>query len=210
MSTLSVHVPAGLPEGTWTEEGSDFFHNVREVTPEEAIMTRTLSLLAYLSCIVAANWLTARYGFVPVGLGLAATAGTYAAGAAFVARDAVQDTSGRLLTIAAVVVGAALSWWISTPALAIASGVAFLLSEIADMAIYTPLRKRGYIRAALASNLVGSTVDTLVFLWLAGFGLAWLTVAGQLVGKGWVTLATVGIVVIVRAVFRHRVNGTRA
>jgi len=36
---------------------------------------------AFVAAIVLANWLTSRYGFVSVGLGLSATAGTYAAGA---------------------------------------------------------------------------------------------------------------------------------
>lgn len=169
-------------------------------------MKRLVAVAAYLASIVAANWLTARYGFSPVGFGLMATAGTYAAGVAFVARDAVQDTAGRLTTLAVIVVGAAMSWWVSTPALAIASGVAFLISEFVDMAIYTPLRRRGYVRAAVASNLLGSAVDTAVFLWLAGFGLTWLTFAGQTVGKGWITALTVGVVMASRVVLRHRLN----
>jgi len=160
---------------------------------------KILAAAAYLASIVAANWLTARYGFVPVGFGLMATAGTYAAGAAFVARDAVQDTAGRLAVLGVIVAGAALSWWASTPALAVASGAAFLLSEACDMAIYTPLRRRGYVRAAIASNLVGSAVDTVVFLWLAGFGLTGVTFGGQMVGKAWITLAVVGVVLAVRS-----------
>ncbi len=169
-------------------------------------MTRALSVLAYLGSIVAANWLTTRYGLVPVGFGLAATAGTYCAGVAFIARDAVQDTAGRGWALATLAVGAVLSWWLSTPALAIASAVAFGLSELADMAVYTPLRRKGYVRAAVTSNVVGAAVDTVVFLQLAGFGLAALTVTGQLVGKAWITVAVVGLVVIARALLRKPVN----
>ena len=171
---------------------------------------KTFAVLAYLATIVLANWLTATYGLVPVGFGLVATAGTYAAGFAFVARDAVQDAAGRAWVFAALAVGAVLSWWLSTPALAVASAVAFGVSELADMAVYTPLRRKGYVRAAVASNLVGSVVDTLLFLWLAGFGLAPLVVAGQLVGKAWVTVAVVVLVVIARAVLRHRVRAEGA
>lgn len=161
-------------------------------------LTRFWAIVGYLGAIVAANWLTAKYGFVPVGLGLAATAGTYAAGLAFVARDAVQDTAGRTAALLALACGGVLSWFLATPALAIASTVAFAVSELADMVIYTPLRKRGYIRAALASNLVGSVVDTLLFLWLAGFGLAAAIVGGQLVGKTWMTAAAVALVLAIR------------
>lgn len=160
---------------------------------------RFIAIAAYLGSIVAANWLVTRYGFVPVGFGLMAPAGTYVVGVAFVARDAVQDMAGRWVAILALLVGAALSWFIASPALALASAAAFGLSELVDMAIYTPLQKRGYIRAALASNVVGSIVDSVAFLWLAGFGLALSAVAGQWVGKLWITAATVAIVVTWRA-----------
>jgi uncharacterized PurR-regulated membrane protein YhhQ (DUF165 family) len=173
-------------------------------------MRRVLAVIAYLGSIVAANWLTARYGFVPVGFGLAATAGTYMAGLAFVARDAVQDAAGRRVVLVALAGGAVLSWFASTPALALASAAAFLISELADMWVYTPLRRRGYVRAAVVSNLVGAVVDTVAFLWLAGFGLAVATVGGQLVGKTWVTLAVVVGVVGVRAVLRNRVRAEGA
>jgi hypothetical protein len=159
-----------------------------------SLFPKAAVLAAYLTTIVAANWLTATYGLVPVGFGLLATAGTVMAGAAFVARDLVQDTAGRAAALVALAVGAVLSWFVATPQLALASAAAFGLSELVDMAVYTPLRKRGYVRAALASNLAGSVVDTLTFLWLAGFGLAAAVVAGQLVGKAWMTVLVVGVV----------------
>lgn len=173
-------------------------------------LLRALSVCAYLSAIVAANWLTVHYGLVSVGFGLLATAGTYAAGLAFIARDAVQDTTGRVGVLVVLVAGAALSWLVANPALALASAAAFGFSELVDMAVYTPLRRRGYVRAAVASNLVGSIVDTLVFLWLAGFGLAPLIVTGQLVGKAWVTVVVVALVVVIRAVLRNRLRAERA
>ena len=169
-------------------------------------MTRFWSTVAYLASIVLANWLTARYGLVPMGFGLMATAGTFAAGLAFVARDAVQDAAGRLATIGVLAVGCATSWFLASPALALASAAAFGLSELVDMAIYTPLRRRGYVRAALASNLVGALVDTFVFLALAGFAITGAVVAGQLVGKAWATVAVVLLVGVARAVLRNRLN----
>lgn len=171
----------------------------------DPLARRLVAIVAYVATVVAANWLTARYGLVPVAPGLLATAGTYAAGAAFVARDAVQDVTGRRWAILAVLVGAGLSWWLSTPALALASGAAFLASELADMAVYTPLRRRGYVRAAVASNAAGAVVDTLLFLTLADIPVTVLVVAGQLVGKAWVTALAVALVLIWRrrAVLRH-------
>lgn len=167
--------------------------------------TRTAGIAAaagFLGCIVAANYAVTRYGMQPVGLGLTATAGTYFAGATFVLRDAVNDAYGRLATVALIVIGAALSAILS-PQLALASGVAFLLSELADLAVYQPLRRKGYVRAAVASNLVGTVVDSVVFLTLAGFPLA-AALPGQIVGKTWITLAVVALVGIVRAARRVR------
>ena len=121
---------------------------------------------AFIACILAANYVTTRYGMVPVGFGLTATAGTYFAGVSFVIRDAIQDLAGRWAALGLIVVGALLSYLISDPFIALASGVAFVVSETADLAIYTPLRERGYVRAAVTSNVAGAVVDTFLFLTL--------------------------------------------
>jgi uncharacterized PurR-regulated membrane protein YhhQ (DUF165 family) len=48
--------------------------------------------------------------------------------------------------MAAIVLGAALSWLIA-PAFALASGVAFLVSEAADLTVYTPLERKSWLGA---------------------------------------------------------------
>lgn len=158
-----------------------------------------LSTAAFLGCIILANYATTRYGLVNVGFGLSATAGTYLAGLTFVLRDVVQDALGRRGSATLIVLGAGLSFAIADPFIAFASGVAFLASESADMLIWTPLRDRGYLRAAIASNTVGTLVDTFLFLWVAGFPVAsaW---QGQAVGKMTVTLIFAGLIVIARRV----------
>lgn len=162
------------------------------------------ALVAYAGAIVTANVVTAHHGLVPVGFGLTATAGTYAAGVALMLRNLVQDGLGRWAVAAAIVAGAALSA-LTSPALAIASGVAFGVSELADMGIYTPLRKRGWARAVLPASFVGAVLDTLLFLWLAGFPLTAAGIAGQLVGKTWAVWVPVAAVLIVRRVVRRAV-----
>lgn len=163
------------------------------------------ALTAYITAIVAANWLTTRYGLVTVAPGLVTTAGTFAAGAALLLRDVVQDAAGRAWVLAGIGIGAALTW-ATSPALAVASATAFLVAEVADMAVYTPLRDRGWARAVLASNTVGAIIDTLLFLTLAGFPVTTATVGGQLVGKlAWATLLPVAAVIAVRRARRGRV-----
>jgi uncharacterized PurR-regulated membrane protein YhhQ (DUF165 family) len=161
-----------------------------------------LALTGYAAAIAGANTLTAHNGLVPVGFGLTATAGTYSAGAALMLRNLVQDTLGRRFVAAAIVAGAALSA-ITSPALALASGIAFGVSELADTALYTPLRRHGWARAALPASLLGATVDSLLFLGLAGFPVTARGMAGQLVGKAWAIWLPVAAVTLLRGV-RHR------
>lgn len=78
------------------------------------------------------------------------------------------------------------------PSLALASGVAFLLSEAADFTVYTPLRRRSRDAAVWASATVGSFVDSCLFLALAfGVeGVSFAGIAGQAAGKLEATLLT--------------------
>lgn len=173
----------------------------RGATVTKRAAGEALAASAFISTIVVANYVTTRFGMVPLGFGLTATAGTYFAGLAFVLRDLVQDLAGRLAVAYLILVGAALSYAISDSHIATASAVAFLLSEGIDFAVYSPLRKRGYVRAAVASNIAGAAVDTVLFLTIAGFPLA-AAFTGQMVGKTVVTLAVVALVVAARRVRR--------
>ena len=92
----------------------------------------------------------------------------------------------------AIIVGAALSGLISPPALVIASATAFLLSELADLAVYTPLQRKGLVLAVFASSFVGLTIDSAVFLYLAFGSLDYI--AGQIVGKAWMVLAALPVI----------------
>lgn len=154
-------------------------------------MSKIVTSVAFLACIVGANWALTRFGVVPVGFGLMAPAGVYFAGLSFGLRDAVQELGGRAWTVGLIVVGAGLSALID-PTFAVASGCAFLLAELADFAVYTPLRERQWIGAVVASNAVGSVVDSAVFLWIAFGSLDFM--AGQVWGK---TLATIPAIAIV-------------
>lgn len=139
----------------------------------------------YIATIFGANWAIATFGLVPVGFGLLAPAGVYFAGLAFTLRDLTQERLGARAVVVAILAGAALSAVVS-PAFAVASGVAFLASEAADFAVYTPLRARGRPLALAVSNVVGLVIDSALFLLLAFGSLEFL--AGQIVGKAWMTV----------------------
>ncbi|HUG16946.1 MAG TPA: VUT family protein [Thermomicrobiales bacterium] len=159
---------------------------------------RTIGLVAvaaFVSTVFLANWAIERYGFVSVGFGLTAPAGVYFAGLAFTLRDITHDTLGRRWVLLAIVAGALLSSLVS-PQFALASGTAFLFSELFDFAVYAPLRKRHWIGAVVASNIVGLVADSILFLWLAFESLAFLE--GQIVGKAWMTLLAIPFLLLWR------------
>lgn len=168
-----------------------------------ALHRAVLAIVGYVAALIAANWATSHYGLVPVGFGQTATAGTVAAGGALMLRNVVQDQLGRYAVVVAVLFGSLLSALTSAPAVALASGCAVLISELADTAVYTPLRKRGWVRAVIPATLLGALLDTVVFLHLAGFPV-WPQVPGQLVGKAWAVAVPVAAVLVVRAVRSRR------
>jgi queuosine precursor transporter len=154
-----------------------------------------VTVLAYISTVFLANWAIETFGIVGVGFGLNAPAGVYFAGLAFTLRDITHDTLGRRWVLAAIVAGALLSTIVS-PQFALASGAAFLLSELFDFAVYAPLRERHWMGAVVASNIVGLVADSILFLWLAFGSLAFLE--GQVVGKAWMTLLAVPVLMLWR------------
>jgi uncharacterized PurR-regulated membrane protein YhhQ (DUF165 family) len=152
-------------------------------------------LVALVLSVVVANWAVARFGVVPVGFGLSAPAAVYVVGVTFTLRDLAHERLGARWVLCAIVIGAALSALVS-PTLALASGAAFLASEVGDLTVYAALRERGRLPALVASNAVGLVVDSVAFLLLAFGSLEFL--AGQIVGKAWMTLLAVAVLVVAR------------
>ncbi|MER5325487.1 VUT family protein [Streptosporangium roseum] len=161
------------------------------------------ALVGYAATIPAANLLITYVGTAPVAPGLVAPAGVYAAGAALVLRDLVHEWLGKWAALLAMTVGVVLSYLIAAPALAIASAAAFAVSELADFTVYAPLRRRGMALAVAASGAVGLVVDSVLFLGLA-FG-SYEFLAGQIIGKAWMTLAAALIIVVI-----HRLHTARS
>jgi len=168
--------------------------------------------LGFIACIPAANWMIGHVGTVcssphgpclvpvapwgPDGHPLMAPSGVLMIGLALVLRDMVQRRLGRGVALAAVVAGALLSGAVAPPQLVVASATAFLLSELADFAVYTPLQARGLVLAVLASSVVGLIVDSVLFLWLAFGSLDFLE--GQILGKLWMVLLSLPFIQWIR------------
>jgi queuosine precursor transporter len=162
-------------------------------------------LALYCMTIPLANWMIGHVGtvcvpegpcLVPVAPGLSAPSGVLLIGAALVLRDLVQRRLGIEFGVAAIIAGAAISAGFSPRSIVLASASAFLLSEFADFAIYTPLARKRLVLAVVASSAVGLVVDSLVFLWLAFGSLEFLP--GQIVGKAWMVLLAIPLVSYLR------------
>ena len=154
-------------------------------------------LLGFALCIPAANWLVLNVGttcmpngpcLIPVAPQVMAPSGVVVVGLALVLRDLVQRRLGVKIAVAGILFGALLSAMFAPKALVAASAVSFLLSETADLLVYTPLQKRGLMLAVIASGIVGLIVDSVIFLALAFGSLAFLE--GQVIGKAWMVLFT--------------------
>lgn len=201
----------------------------RTLQPRRIPILGLITAFAYIGCVYLANWLILNVGApgpggvhtIPVWPGISAPSGVLAAGLALTMRDLTQDRLGRGVVIVCILVGTALSALLS-PGLALASGAAFLVSEVADMAVYTPLKERSHALADLAretlrgetarsyerrafvawllalllSNTVGLLVDSALFLWLAFGSLAFI--AGQVIGKAEMTIVAVVILALAR------------
>ena len=114
-------------------------------------------VLLYVLTIPAANWLIGHVGttcvpdgpcLIPVLPGLMAPSGVLMIGAALLLRDLVQRRYGPAVSLAAIAAGVVISFVVAPPALALASAAAFAISELSDLAVYTPLVRRGFALAA--------------------------------------------------------------
>lgn len=154
----------------------------------------------YVSLIPLVNWLfeftpawhvTPSFDFNPLSLMV---------GAIFIARDYAQRAIGHNIAFA-MLIALALTLQVSGPALAIASGAAFLVSEVADWAVYTFL-SRPFSERVLISTFVAAPIDTIAFLYGATFShaggeaLSWSNTASWIFGK---SLAALIVFLMIRA-----------
>jgi hypothetical protein len=111
------------------------------IAPPQRQLVGGVLAVAYVLTILLANYAITHWEnapafpggpyTVPVWPGIEATSGVLFAGFAFIFRDLTQEWLGRKAVIVAILVGALLSWVVtSNRDLAVASAVAFLFSEL--------------------------------------------------------------------------------
>ena len=181
-------------------------HDMNAGPERQRVREGVIFLVLFALTIPAANWLIGHAGtacvgpqgpcLIPVAPAVLAPSGVTMVGAALVLRDLLQRRLGTIAAALAILFGAALSALVAPPALVAASAAAFLLSEFADLAVYTPLARRRLVAAVVASSCVGLVVDSIVFLWLAFGSLQFLP--GQVIGKAWMVLLSIPFVAWLR------------
>ena len=142
----------------------------------------------FVGLVILANWLASAYivhvPFTPY----MAPAGVFAIGAILVLRDWMQQLKGLLWTMPLVYAAGLISWaagdlagWTSLQKIAVASVIAFTLSETVEAVVFTPLRKRSLGVGVALSATVGNALDSWLFLTLAFSSTAFFW--GQFWGK---------------------------
>ncbi len=121
----------------------------------------------YVMLIVLVNWAFTVVPLVRLPDGTMWPPVSLAVGFVFVVRDFAQREIGHRILIA-MVGGVVISYFMANPAIAYASAAAFLVSELADWAVYSftgrPLSQR-----ILLSSLLGTPIDSAIFL--GGIGI---------------------------------------
>lgn len=162
-------------------------------------------ILAMAAIVVASNIL------VQFVVGDWLTWGAFTYPLAFLVTDVMNRVYGpaaaRRVVLAGFVTGVACSlvaagFQATTLRIAIASGTAFLVAQLLDVAIFDALRGGRWWRAPLASTVVGSAVDTALFFTIAfavflpaDANTGWANEAVPLLGHGpvsalWISLAS--------------------
>jgi uncharacterized PurR-regulated membrane protein YhhQ (DUF165 family) len=173
-----------------------------------------LAVLAMVVVVTASNILVqypVQFDLGPIHLGDILTWGAFTYPFAFLVSDLTNRHDGpsqaRHVVLVGFLVGLALSFWLSTPRIAIASGSAFLIGQLLDIAVFQRLRNRYWLVPPLSASLFGSLLDTAIFFTLAfapalavidaafgtadgslGFGAPWLGIGGEV--PLWVSLAS--------------------
>jgi hypothetical protein len=173
-----------------------------------------LAVMAMVVVVTASNILVrypVQFDLGPIHLADILTWGAFTYPFAFLVSDLTNrhdgPTQARVVVLVGFLFGLGLSIWLSTPRIAIASGSAFLIGQLLDIAVFQRLRNRYWLVPPLSASLFGSLLDTAIFFTLAfapvfafvdgwfhmadgslGFGAPWLGVGGEV--PLWVSLAS--------------------
>jgi queuosine precursor transporter len=140
-----------------------------------------IAILAMALVVVASNYLVqfpVEYVIGNVNLADTLTWGAFTYPIAFLVTDLTNRRFGPHAARRVVMSGFALAivvpllFWtldeaFTTPRILIASGTAFLVAQLLDVTIFDRLRRMTWWKAPIASSLIGSVIDTVLFFGIA-------------------------------------------
>jgi uncharacterized PurR-regulated membrane protein YhhQ (DUF165 family) len=132
-----------------------------------------LIAITAMTLVVLASNILVQYPFVHAGLGDYLTWGAFSYPIAFLVTDLSNRRFGakaaRRVVYAGFVFAVLLSVYFATPRIAIASGTAFLVAQLLDIALFVRLRNRAWWMPPFVSSVISSGLDTAIFFSLAFF-----------------------------------------
>lgn len=142
----------------------------------------------YVGLMPVINWAFAGISTIPIPEDFGGGSWhpfTVVTGLVLVVRDFAQREIKHWI-FGAMIVGLALSTLTAWPVIVVASGVAFLISETCDWAVYT-FSNRPLSQRILISSCISAPVDQVLFIWLASLVVpgifAWGTILTGVVSK---------------------------
>jgi len=135
----------------------------------------TLIYALVMAAIVVASNILVQFHLTGVLFGIALgdllTWGAFTYPVAFLVTDLANRQFGpataRRIVYVGFIVGVALSFWLSEPRIAIASGTAFLIGQLLDISVFNELRRTSWWKAPLAASMIGTVIDTALFFSIA-------------------------------------------
>ena len=150
-------------------------------SPRVSVLQLWRPVLAMMLVVVASNWLV-QY---PINAWLTWGACVYPV--AFLVNDltnrAVGMAAARRVAWAGFAIAVVVSAMVAPWRIAVASGTAFIVSQLADVRVFNRWRSRTWWKAPLIGSAVASVIDTVIFFSLAFAGTAldwWLLAIGDL------------------------------
>ena len=150
-------------------------------SPRVSVLQLWRPVLAMMLVVVASNRLV-QY---PINAWL--TWGAFVYPVAFLVNDltnrAVGMAAARRVAWAGFAIAVVVSAMVAPWRIAVASGTAFIVSQLADVRVFNRWRSRTWWKAPLIGSAVASVIDTVIFFSLAFAGTAldwWLLAIGDL------------------------------
>jgi uncharacterized PurR-regulated membrane protein YhhQ (DUF165 family) len=160
-------------------------------------MKKYLSTISYILMILFINVGFAYMPMIRV-LGFQTSLMDPVAGVVYLVRDFAQQELGHKIFFA-MIIGAILSYFLATPAVAIASISAFVAGELIDWSIFT-FTKKPLNQRLILSSCISAPVDSFIFLYILGY-LNFMSFSLMCLGK------IIGVIVIWYG-WRLRINRT--